>query len=172
MTANEYQEACCKLENKDSEAIRNRLLNPSMLMHLADALEALMAASTAIDKVKKSAYYGKDMGLLDRESCFDNSNIAKRLYGERPIRLIHAVLGLGGECGELAEKLYKTIFDGDDYTVDSWIKEFGDFSWYNAVGCSALNVSFEESLIMNIEKLKKRYPNLFEEKRAQTHDGN
>ena len=37
-------------------------------------------------------------------------------------------------------------------------RELGDILWYVAQACICLDVSFEELIEMNVEKLEKRYP--------------
>ena len=41
---------------------------------------------------------------------------------------------------------------------DSLIIELGDVLWYVAQACIALEVSFDDVVAGNVEKLKKRYP--------------
>jgi NTP pyrophosphatase (non-canonical NTP hydrolase) len=41
------------------------------------------------------------------------------------------------------------------------IKELGDTMWYVAQACIALDVSFDEVIQTNIDKLMKRYPDGF-----------
>ena len=45
-------------------------------------------------------------------------------------------------------------------------KELGDIAWYLAEAATALDLSLEEILKANIEKLKKRYPEGFDETRS------
>ena len=41
---------------------------------------------------------------------------------------------------------------------DSLIVELGDVMWYVAQACMALDVSFDDVVERNVEKLKARYP--------------
>jgi NTP pyrophosphatase (non-canonical NTP hydrolase) len=76
-------------------------------------------------------------------------------------RLLNAILGLCGESGEIADHVKKSIFHGHDLDKEHLAKEFGDILWYVAQGCRALGYTLEEVMHMNIDKLKKRYPDGF-----------
>lgn len=74
--------------------------------------------------------------------------------------LLHRVLGLVGESGEVAEKFKKYIRDLDsDITrldVDDMAKELGDVLWYIAVLADYLGLSFDDIAAKNIAKLADR----------------
>ena len=78
--------------------------------------------------------------------------------------LNNAALGLSGESGEIADHVKKVIFHGhplDDVTRDKIAKELGDILWYCAMGARGIGLGLGEIAAMNIEKLKKRYPDGF-----------
>ena len=77
-------------------------------------------------------------------------------------RLDHAVTGLTGEAGEVADVWKKVKFMGLEYNADTrekMIKELGDVCWYLMSAATALNIPFDEIINRNIEKLKARHPN-------------
>ncbi len=76
--------------------------------------------------------------------------------------LINSVMGLCGESGEAIELVKKQLFHQHPLDKTGLIKELGDVAWYLAEAAWALDVSLEEILIQNIEKLKKRYPERFQ----------
>ncbi len=76
--------------------------------------------------------------------------------------LINSVMGLCGESGEAIELVKKHLFHQHPLDKTGLIKELGDVAWYLAEAAWALDVSLEEILIQNIEKLKKRYPKGFQ----------
>lgn len=80
-----------------------------------------------------------------------------------PGELLNGALGLTGEAGEVADSIKKFIFHGHDLGRDGLIKELGDVCWYLALLCHAIDVPLEEVMTLNIEKLKKRYPEGFSE---------
>ena len=76
-------------------------------------------------------------------------------------RLTTAGVGLAAESGEFLEIVKKMVFQGKPWNDDNrehLIIELGDVLWYVAQACMALDVSFDEVVSTNVEKLKKRYP--------------
>lgn len=80
--------------------------------------------------------------------------------------LTNSVMGLCGESGEACDIVKKHLFHGHELDRDSLIKELGDVAWYLAEAAEALDVSLDEILERNIEKLKKRYPEGFSEEKS------
>jgi len=80
-----------------------------------------------------------------------------------------AALGLNGEAGEIADHVKKVMFHGhplDDATRDKIAREIGDILWYCAMGARGLGLGLGEIAEMNVEKLKKRYPEGFSSDRS------
>ena len=76
-------------------------------------------------------------------------------------RLATAAVGISAEGGEFMEIVKKMVFQGKPWNADNrehLIIELGDVLWYVAQACMALDVSFDEVVATNVEKLKKRYP--------------
>ncbi len=76
-------------------------------------------------------------------------------------RLATAGVGLAAESGEFLEIVKKMVFQGKPWNADNrehLIIELGDVLWYVAQACMALEVSFDDVVAGNVEKLKKRYP--------------
>lgn len=71
-------------------------------------------------------------------------------------------LGIAGEAGEVADLIKKTLHQGHMLDKKQLALELGDVVWYIALGCEVLGYDFEYILRMNIEKLKKRYPDGFD----------
>ena len=76
-------------------------------------------------------------------------------------RLLTAAVGVCAEGGEFMEVVKKIAFQGKPYNEDNVFhmkRELGDIMWYLAQACMALDVTFEELVEMNVDKLKARYP--------------
>lgn len=76
-------------------------------------------------------------------------------------RLLTASVGISAEGGEFMEIVKKIIFQGKPYNEDNkehLIIELGDIMWYVAQACKALDVSIDEVVARNCQKLIKRYP--------------
>jgi NTP pyrophosphatase (non-canonical NTP hydrolase) len=73
---------------------------------------------------------------------------------------MYYVLGIGGETGELLEKIKKLFRDGNG--MPTWeqkkeiLKEMGDVSWYMARLCDVLGMPYSDVAKLNIEKLFSR----------------
>jgi len=81
--------------------------------------------------------------------------------GANVTQLLTAAFGLTAESGEFAEVVKKIVFQGKPYTEENIFhmkRELGDICWYLAQACMALDVSFDDVLQMNFEKLSARYP--------------
>lgn len=74
--------------------------------------------------------------------------------------LLHWVLGLNGEAGEVAEKLKKIIRDKHSIISEEdkqeLAKELGDVMWYIAVFAHDLGVPLETIAQQNLDKLLSR----------------
>lgn len=75
--------------------------------------------------------------------------------------LINFSMGLSGESGEFTDHIKKVAFQGHSLNYGDSAEELGDILFYLARSADALGYSLEEVATMNIEKLKKRYPNGF-----------
>lgn len=75
--------------------------------------------------------------------------------------LVNSVMGLNGEAGEAIDIVKKHLFHGHELKKEELIKELGDVAWYLAEAAYALDIDLETVLKLNIEKLKKRYPEGF-----------
>ena len=76
-------------------------------------------------------------------------------------RLTTAAVGISAEGGEFMEIVKKMVFQGKPWNDDNrehLIIELGDVMWYVMQACMALDVTIEEVVAGNVDKLKKRYP--------------
>jgi NTP pyrophosphatase (non-canonical NTP hydrolase) len=79
--------------------------------------------------------------------------------------MLTAANGLCAEAGGFTEIVKKIVFQGkplDEDNIYHMKRELGDICWYLSVACTALNISLEEVLVMNVEKLSARYPEGFD----------
>ena len=76
-------------------------------------------------------------------------------------RLLTGAVGINAEGGEVMEIVKKLMFQGkpwNDETKYHIKRELGDVMWYLMQCLIALDVSLDEIVGMNVEKLEKRYP--------------
>ena len=76
-------------------------------------------------------------------------------------RLLTGAVGINSEGGEIMEIVKKLLFQGkswNDETTYHLKRELGDVLWYVTQCLIALDVSLDEIIAMNVEKLEARYP--------------
>lgn len=85
----------------------------------------------------------------------------------RHVDLLHALMGLTSEVGELADPIKKAMMYGKPLDVENIKEEAGDLLWYIAGPlCAALGCTLEELAAANADKLKKRYPEKYTDQAA------
>lgn len=75
--------------------------------------------------------------------------------------LINGVMGLCGESGEAIDIVKKYLAQGHELDAEHLAKELGDIAWYLAETATAIGYDLEDIFQMNIDKLKRRYPQGF-----------
>ena len=93
------------------------------------------------------------------EPCW---NYAKRCKTPQD-HLLNAVLGLAGESGETADQIKKMLYHTEkpiEFHRDKIVKELGDVYFYLIKFQKELNITTEECLASNREKLQSRHPEL------------
>jgi NTP pyrophosphatase (non-canonical NTP hydrolase) len=81
--------------------------------------------------------------------------------GVKLTHLLTFALGASAEMGEAVEIIKKCLLQGKPFNDDAkiWInKELGDVLYYLGQFCIAMDVSFEDIMQLNYEKLSARYP--------------
>ena len=86
------------------------------------------------------------------------------------MNIIHMLLGIGTELGELQDQYKKHIAYGRKLDIVNVEEEIGDIMWYIANLCTVLNLKLETVLDQNIEKLEARYPEKFLQEKAENRD--
>ena len=80
---------------------------------------------------------------------------------------LNGVMGLAGEAGECVDLMKKHLFQGHALDKEHLAKELGDVAWYLAVTAAAIGYDLETIFQLNIDKLRKRYPDGFDADRSQ-----
>lgn len=100
----------------------------------------------------------------------DDRSKAEHEHDVKVARLLHALLGIMSEAGELADALKKHIVYRAQLDEINLIEENGDLSWYQSLLLSACNASWEVSWQKNIDKLRVRFPDAFTHAQALNRD--
>tara|TARA_R110002072_G_scaffold89440_2_gene200515 strand:- start:2955 stop:3335 length:381 start_codon:yes stop_codon:yes gene_type:complete len=118
----------------------------------------------------KDLEYAEFVQSVTSEYSKDNMSMLSRMEemsmadGVKTSHLLTAALGLTGEAGEFADHVKKILFHGkayDDDRREAMILELGDIMWYVMQACEALEVSLEEVVYDNVDKLSERHPDGF-----------
>lgn len=105
-----------------------------------------------------------------QEACMrTNSDYAGYIDVEMA-QLQNGLMGLNGEAGECIDILKKVLYQGHELDREHLAEELGDVLWYVAISADALGYSLEQIMIMNRDKLQKRYPDGFEVERSVNRD--
>jgi NTP pyrophosphatase (non-canonical NTP hydrolase) len=88
----------------------------------------------------------------------------------KPDNLALGAMGIAGEAGEVADYLKKVLFHKHELSREALGRELGDVLWYIAYLASVINMDLEDIATMNIEKLRIRYPDGWDEQRSINRD--
>jgi NTP pyrophosphatase (non-canonical NTP hydrolase) len=81
--------------------------------------------------------------------------------------LMHMVLGISGEAGEILDTVKKHIIYRKDLDVGNLIEEIGDLLFFVEGLCQIIEISPGFAVAHNIEKLQRRYANGYSDQAAQ-----
>lgn len=144
-----------------------------------DTLWKAIDALKALDAIKKTLYYGKELPLHLQageigtyKDCMGLPDWFKnQSFGET---VIHGAIGAATESGEMLEAIYRVIVYAQTFDEVNAKEETGDAFWYLAVLAKSCGFSFEEAQRVNIAKLRAknggRYANGFSEEAALNRD--
>lgn len=103
-----------------------------------DSISKDMLESTHSDMVSKLAKPGADiLASLSEADC----------------HMLHMVMGMAGEVGELLDAIKKSVIYRKPLDMDNVIEEFGDIEFYMEGLRQVLLISRESTLIANQNKL-------------------
>jgi NTP pyrophosphatase (non-canonical NTP hydrolase) len=137
---------------------------------LRSVVEQFIASAEKLDQYKKHKYYGR---ALPPELA--NEKVQMTVQGfERSDdgmeKVLHAIVGLSTECGELMEAIYKAKWSGQKFDEVNCKEELGDLFWYMAIIFREYGFSLEDVLQRNADKLNLRYGAKFSEDKAINRD--
>lgn len=84
-------------------------------------------------------------------------------------QIMHA-MGLAGEAGEVVEMLKKSFYHGHDLSPAALAGELGDVLWYMARLADDFGLDMENIARLNVNKLKRRYPEGFSHDASRNRD--
>lgn len=143
---------------------------------LLGRINGAIDAANKLDQVKKTLFYGRDNNLIaDGQTPVGNAMLEAMGDGNAdPANIIHGVIGIFTEAGELLEAL-RSAYNGNGFDPINMREEIGDMFWYVAIllfeaSRDGDGYTFEECMRVNIAKLRARFPNAFVEYDANNRD--
>lgn len=171
MKANQFQKEAIRTDLEDYSQVQNRLLENSS--SLKTVFDGFLLSSAGMDILKKKIMYNStpikllsldaELGKSIKE--FPTDFIQKISEKEDLSQLLHYSMGVITESTEIVFALGKAVKTGEIDKVNL-SEEIGDIMFYLAVMATRLGFSLENIMEVNNKKLKKRYPNKFEDSLA------
>jgi NTP pyrophosphatase (non-canonical NTP hydrolase) len=96
----------------------------------------------------------------------NNTERTRSQLNNKQLDNIHMALGLVTEAGELADVFKKNLAYNKPIDWTNVQEEIGDLLWYISGLCNINGFDLEEILQNNIDKLRARYPEKFDEDKA------
>lgn len=178
-----FKQNALRTESMDMERITARLEYPPVACALISQLSILASNLRDLDEIKKYLFYGKESHFLtgfEKTKYPLLSNVlpmtvgtmieqSENLCQKDVTRLLHGVIGIATEAGELIEALFK-VMNGRPADAVNFMEEISDVNWYEAIIADTLNFEIDDANARVIEKLKKRFPEKFTEAHAINRD--
>lgn len=177
---------------KDSQRTlsNNYRLDDTGPVQLTAALTDLLLMGFKADIMKRNIFYGTPQSELDEGKAKThvetmntavanmNTKMNQLMTGGKQfsmgelvnLDLLHGLLGIVSEAGELAEALVNQFCTGQEPDKLNISEEIGDIQWYLAIFHRYAGVTPRETELQNIAKLRARYPVKFEELLSTNRD--
>lgn len=125
----------------------------------------LIVAASNLDRIKKALFYGRN---ADYQGL--NALGGKADWAEHDQYVLHALIGMATEVGELLEAWTYAFTNNKLHDVVNLAEEGGDVAWYLATLATGLQIPLQGILNQNIAKLSARFPDKFTEEAANNRD--
>jgi NTP pyrophosphatase (non-canonical NTP hydrolase) len=128
---------------------------------LAADLHMFIVASQRLDMHKKVLFRMRDPSEVAPWLARSTNHPTSLYFKDADIDLIHGIVGIVTEAGELAEIAYNKLNKGDAFEIDvvNVKEECGDILWYMARLMKWGNTDFITEMMRNIKKLRNRHGN-------------
>lgn len=138
--------------------------NKQLWQSMSGAYPQIMEACMKADRLKASLVYG----TKNKEFAHQAFPAPKAKLGTNELMLLHAILGVISEGGELLERFMKDVDAGRRIDRTNILEEAGDLNWFLQLIILASQSRTEEVQQMNILKLWERFEGKFDHIKA-TH---
>ncbi len=111
------------------------------------------------DWVSTGLHLAEDMPVdMHQALAYRTAPVSYKPLTHKQFELVHAVLGLVTELGELADPIKKHVIYGKPLDEVNIEEEAGDMDWYASLLLTAIHSFRSDIMSANIAKLKRRYP--------------
>lgn len=162
----QYQELAQRTAGTDEtftkEKLIERLGDRKSIKNLISSLVDFTNYGNDATTLKSKIFYGKDKKVDDFNLINLNTDLSiERICNLNP-KLLHGLLGLVSEAGELAEHILQHVVNGKELLQDHIEKELGDSLWFVTEGAIGNESSLKQTAETNVfVKLAARYPDKF-----------
>jgi len=133
-----------------------------------DLTKADQVLDGRLDEHKRALFYGDDNARVLRGAGGEDYILGE--LDEETWDMLHAVLGLGTEGGEVMESFRAVLAEGEEPDEENLKEELGDILYYAARLADALDTSLLEIMQANNRKLRERFPEEFTQEDALERD--
>lgn len=138
-------------------------------LSLPNVLAAINFTGGGTDEAKRRLFYNKKRTEPELQAMLlaaESLSQRELSYEDIDKDILHAVLGISSEVGEIAE----AICTKDPVDLVNLREEAGDLLWYVAMLLRTLGTDFETEMERNINKLRVRFPDKFTQQDAAERD--
>lgn len=136
--------------NKPGKDIK---LDKKLWQSLSMAFPMIMESCYKADRLKASLIYG----AKNKEFAYDVFPAPKYPLKPSELEMLHAILGIISEGGELLEMFFNRKNAGKPIDRTNGLEEAGDLQWFMQLLTHSLQSTQEEVMHMNIKKLHERF---------------
>lgn len=132
---------------------------------LRGSVEDSIRSLQTLDKFKKHKFYGKELDSSLKPKKIQTT-VSEFSRDDEAEKILHAMIGIATESGELLEAIYKSKWGGQNFDKTNLKEELGDLFWYMAILFREFEFDLEDVLQININKLRARYGEKFSQEGA------
>lgn len=185
MDFNDYQKEALRTANPECRNIVNVALG--LCGESAEFLE-LLTNETKSQVERDADHLAKELGdiawyaavgsyilgyelsdIIDPQDYHYTPNTWQQRFGankNQSFNIVDLSLTLSVYCGKFADVVKKHCFQGHELNKEKLVKRLFDIFWIMAMCYDLIGYKFEDGLQMNVDKLRKRYPDGFDAERS------
>jgi NTP pyrophosphatase (non-canonical NTP hydrolase) len=158
VTMDNYIDLAARTNNPNYEEVAQRIYSDFKSERIyATMLKASEVLDKSLDNCKKHLMYGKNLDVEMLPLGAPRKSISRLGDSDCDIDLLHGVIGIATEAGELLKAVLLGI-ENNKLDMVNIVEEVSDVLWYQSIILKRAKMSFAECAALNIQKLVKRFP--------------